>query len=188
MAIQIGGTTVIDNSRNLTNIASIFSCTGIASQVEAEAGTSSTTLMTPERVAQAIAALAGGSVINRIQRGSTSYGSTAPITAVDLTKSFISQGNRGTVSGGAAAAAGPWPPAPAPVGGVAATLALAATGAGAARLTDPTTVTVDSGGGGVNTGTIVIVSRPAPQGGNTALGPVTVSNSGAVDWEVIEFI
>ena len=36
MAIQISGTTVIDNSRNLTNIESIAG-NGIATQAEAEA-------------------------------------------------------------------------------------------------------------------------------------------------------
>lgn len=93
MAIQISGTTVIDNSRNLTNIASIFSCTGIASKAEAEAGTSSTKLMTPLRVAQAIAALAGGSVIKSIQRGvittisQSSY--TVTISSVDTSKTML---------------------------------------------------------------------------------------------------
>ena len=111
MAIQISGTTVIDNSRNLTNVVNITasgSISGniIATQGEAEAGTSSTKLMTPQRVAQAIAAL-GGNVINRIQRGSSSYSpSTAPpasggytiavpITSVNTSKSFISQAWRG---------------------------------------------------------------------------------------------
>ena len=99
MAILIGGTTIIDNSRNLTNVASIFSCTGVASQAEAEAGTSNTVLMTPLRVAQAISAL-GGQVINRIQRGSTSVvGGYTPsvsifITSVNTAKSFISQGQK----------------------------------------------------------------------------------------------
>lgn len=183
MAIQIGGTTVIDNSRNLTNIASIFSCTGIASQAEAEAGTSSTKLMTPERVAQAIAELAGGSVINNIQRGSTSYGGTAPITSVDVTKSFISQGNRGTITGGEATKYN-FGPSPTDITGI--SFAMAATGSGSARLTSPTVVTVSSGGGSA-TGEVVIPRSP-PQGGPITIGPVTVSQSGTVDWEVIEFI
>jgi len=92
MAVQISGTTVIDNSRNLTNIASIFSCTGIASQAEAEAGTSSTKLMTPLRVAQAISALQG-SVINNIQRGvvqpftNFNSGTTATVTITSVNTS-----------------------------------------------------------------------------------------------------
>jgi hypothetical protein len=183
MAIQIGGTTVIDNSRNLTNIASIFSCTGIASQAEAEAGISSTTLMTPERVAQAIAALTGGSVINNIQRGSTLYGSTVPITSVDITKSFISQGNRGTIKGGEAGIGEYQNPFPQYNGF---SFAMAATGSGSARLTSPTEVTVTSGGGSV-TGSI-LVTRPSIYGGPITFGPVVVDQSGRVDWEVIEFI
>ena len=62
MAIQISGTTVIDNSRNLTNIESIAG-NGIATQAEAEAGTNNNQVMTPLRVSQAISALASsGSV------------------------------------------------------------------------------------------------------------------------------
>ncbi len=53
MAIQISGTTVIDNSRNLTNIESV-SGNGIATQAEAEAGTNNDQIMTPLRVSQAI--------------------------------------------------------------------------------------------------------------------------------------
>ena len=64
MAIQISGTTVIDNSRNLTNggVACAESVTGnwVATQAEAEAGTNNDQVMTPFRVAQAIAALATG--------------------------------------------------------------------------------------------------------------------------------
>ena len=64
MAIQISSCTVIDNSRNLTNIgsASATSLGGnwIATQGEAEAGTDNTQVMTPLRVSQAIAALGGG--------------------------------------------------------------------------------------------------------------------------------
>lgn len=63
MAIQISGTTVIDNSRNLTNIESV-SGNGIATQAEAEAGTNNDQIMTPLRVSQAIAALAGGGMVD----------------------------------------------------------------------------------------------------------------------------
>ncbi len=38
MAIQISGTTVIDSSRNITNVES-YSGNGVATQAEAEAGT-----------------------------------------------------------------------------------------------------------------------------------------------------
>ena len=55
MAIQISGTTVIDNSRNITNFESV-SGNGIASQAEAEAGTNNDQVMTPLRVAQSITA------------------------------------------------------------------------------------------------------------------------------------
>jgi len=64
MAIQISGTTVIDNSRNLQSIttacADMAAGNWIATQGEAEAGTDNTQVMTPLRVSQAIAALGGG--------------------------------------------------------------------------------------------------------------------------------
>jgi len=64
MAIQISGTTVIDNSRNITNggVACADSVAGnwVATQAEAEAGTNNDQVMTPLRVSQAIAALATG--------------------------------------------------------------------------------------------------------------------------------
>jgi hypothetical protein len=63
MAIKISGSTVVDNSRNLTCIvtACADSAAGnwIATQAEAEAGTDNTQVMTPCRVAQAISKLAG---------------------------------------------------------------------------------------------------------------------------------
>jgi len=61
MAIQISGTTVIDNSRNITNFESVAG-NGIATQAEAEAGTNNDQVMTPLRVTQAIAAAGGGMV------------------------------------------------------------------------------------------------------------------------------
>ena len=62
MAIKINGITVIDNSRNLTNIVdinganvnSILTTSNVATQAQAEAGTDNTTVMTPLRVSQAI--------------------------------------------------------------------------------------------------------------------------------------
>jgi hypothetical protein len=59
MAIQISGTTVIDNSRNFSSIESI-SGNGVATQAEAEAGTNNDQIMTPLRVKQAIEATSGG--------------------------------------------------------------------------------------------------------------------------------
>ena len=68
MAIQISGTTVIDNSRNLTNggVACANSVAGnwVATQAEAEAGTNNNQVMTPLRVSQAISALAGGGMVD----------------------------------------------------------------------------------------------------------------------------
>jgi hypothetical protein len=55
MAIQISGTTVIDNSRNITNFESVAG-NGVATQAEAEAGTNNDQVMTPLRVAQSVAA------------------------------------------------------------------------------------------------------------------------------------
>jgi len=63
MAIQISGTTVIDDSRNITNIDTICgdSADGdwVATREEAENGFINNQLMTPLRVRQAIAALGG---------------------------------------------------------------------------------------------------------------------------------
>jgi hypothetical protein len=161
MAIQISGTNVIDNSRNLVNTVNITASGTInggivATKAQAETGTDNTKLMTPLRVAEAIAAL-GGQVINRIQRGSTVYGSgsniATPITTVDLGKSFVSQGDRqdgaGDVEFGSIVAA-------------------AIGGGGSARLTSATTLTISS-----------------PPGVNLPF--LFIPNSGTVDWEVIEF-
>lgn len=93
MSIQISGTTVIDQNRYIQNIQAYYG-PGVASQAEAEAGTNNDQLMTPLRVAQAIAS-AGGSVIKRVQRGYTSVymapypPSPAPITTVDINKSML---------------------------------------------------------------------------------------------------
>ena len=93
MSIQISGTTVIDQNKYIQNIAAYYG-PGVASQAEAEAGTNNDQLMTPLRVAQAIAS-AGGSVIKRIQRGSSSVymapypPAPAPITTVDISKTMV---------------------------------------------------------------------------------------------------
>ena len=77
-----------------------FATPTIASQAEAEAGTENTKMMTPLRVAQAIAAQ-GGSVIQSIQRGTTAYNNNtvnASITAVNMSKTFVNTSNRGHCS------------------------------------------------------------------------------------------
>ena len=80
MAIQISGTTVIDNSRNLTNggVACADSVSGnwVATQAEAEAGTDNTQVMTPLRVSQAISALGGGMVDDDINWSGCNVGCT----------------------------------------------------------------------------------------------------------------
>ena len=58
MAIQISGTTVISDSKAITNVVS-YSGDGVATQAEAEAGTNNDQLMTPLRVKQAIEAMGG---------------------------------------------------------------------------------------------------------------------------------
>jgi len=63
MAIQIGGTTVINDSKAITNVVS-YSGDGVATQGEAEAGTNNDQLMTPLRVKQAIEAMAGSQLPN----------------------------------------------------------------------------------------------------------------------------
>lgn len=75
MAIKVSGTTVIDDSRNLTNIESVAG-NGIATQSEAETGTNNDQIMTPLRVAQAIAAIGGnvgGTVIKYPSGGSSPF-------------------------------------------------------------------------------------------------------------------
>jgi hypothetical protein len=78
MAIQISGTTVIDNSRNITNggVACANSVAGnwVATQAEAEAGTNNDQVMTPLRVSQAIAALGGGMVDDDINWSACNVG------------------------------------------------------------------------------------------------------------------
>ena len=163
MAIQISGTNVIDNDKNLVNAVNItasgtISGNIVATKAQAETGTDNTKLMTPLRVAEAITAL-GGQVINRIQRGSTSVDSApgagaaagevnVPITSVNTAKSMISQGNRGNIRQN-------------PVSSF-------YVGSGSARLTTSTNVAVTTGDGG-----------PPPSS--------PVQNSTSVDWEVIEF-
>lgn len=185
MAIQINGTTVIDNSRNITNVQGYYG-NGVATKAEAEAGTNNNQLMTPLRVKQAID-VGDVSVIKRIQRGSTTvtttgtfvpwFGSSssltgnspsatvnAPITSVSTVKAFISQGVRGKVSGIIGRGSG--------VGD-----GLIMDGDNAsARLTSSSNVAVTSGQGkpGIN---------DDPFGGNRP--PLIISAT--VDWEVIEF-
>ena len=192
MAIQISGTTVIDNSRNLTNIASIFSCTGIASQAEAEAGSSSTKLMTPQRVAQAISALGGGGVINRIQRGTTTVTSpggnspwlgptggnadggsstTVTITSVDTGKTFLSSSVSGA-PGGKVFHRGMLTPSPGGIGygGI-------REGGASVELTNATTITIKGGQGGLGVSGNPSFSQNFPG----------FPSSNYVSWEVIEF-
>ncbi len=116
MTIQISGTTVIDQNRYIQNIQAYYG-PGIASQAEAQAGTNNDQLMTPLRVKQSVLSNGLTTVINRIQRGSTTATSpnaqvpwqsypqqNAPapsgttnvsLSSVNTGKAFVSQGNRG---------------------------------------------------------------------------------------------
>ena len=81
MAIQISGTNVIDNDRNLTNTVNItasgtISGDIVATQAQAETGTDNTKLMTPLRVAEAITALGGGMVDDDINWSACAVGCT----------------------------------------------------------------------------------------------------------------
>jgi hypothetical protein len=163
MAIQISGTTVIDNSRNITNVEGYYG-NGIATQAEAEAGTNNNQLMTPLRVKQAIDA-GGGSVINRIQRGVSSFTQSATnvsITSVNTGKTFISSSVRGNV-GAASAASGN------------SAYGYAFTGTCTVQLTSATNIQHQSGSG---------ITVPS---GWTA-PPTTINQSGSISWEVIEFL
>jgi hypothetical protein len=171
MAIQISGTNVIDNSRNLVNTVNITASGTInggivATQAQAQAGTDNTKLMTPLRVAEAIAAL-GGDVINRIQRGTTAVNSPSPpsggptaqgtvnvpLTSVNTAKSLVS-----ATAAGHFLFTGP---------------GLNWTGSGSATLTSSTNLNALSGKGWTVVG---------PFGG---LNHYT--NSTTIQWEVIEF-
>jgi hypothetical protein len=157
MAIQINGTTVVDNSRQITNVNGYYG-PGVATQAEAESGTNNDQLMTPLRVKQAIDA-GGGSVINRIQRGSTAFSNNnvnASITSVDTGKAFVSSSCRGTILRGSPQYSdGDY----------------TATGSGSAQLTASTTIQIRAGVG--------LPYAPYQYTG--------IANAGTVDWEVIEF-
>ena len=91
MSIKISGTDVIDNDKHIVNVVGYYG-PGIATQAEAETGTDNSQLMTPLRVAQAIAA-AGGSVVKSIQRGQCQFNpngvnASTAITAVNASKSI----------------------------------------------------------------------------------------------------
>ena len=84
----------VDAQGRITAAANGSAAPTIATQAEAEAGTENTKMMTPLRVAQAIAALGGGSVINSIQRGVFTYNSynvssNTTITSVDTAKTMV---------------------------------------------------------------------------------------------------
>ena len=124
MAIQIGGTQVISNGKDLQNIRNStlngwINGSVVATKAMAEAGSLNDRLMTPLRVKEAINAI-GGNVIKRVIRGSTAYSSyyyayrrqgnndkpgesgeansvLISIPSINTAKSFISQGTRGSV-------------------------------------------------------------------------------------------
>jgi hypothetical protein len=170
MAIQISGTTVIDNSRNLTNTVNI-SASGtiagdiIATQAVAQAGTDNTKLMTPLRVAEAIAAL-GGQVINRIQKGATAYSgpsaTNVPITSVDTSKSMIVQEVKGNYIR--------------VFTGIGADLLMEGFHPGSATLSSSTQVTITP---------TTIPFNVGPSPGDP--GARVTYSSGTIEWQVIEF-
>tara|TARA_B100000212_G_C27346455_1_gene521516 strand:+ start:403 stop:1002 length:600 start_codon:yes stop_codon:yes gene_type:complete len=112
MTIRVRGTIIVDDQRNIDNIVN-FSAAGnlsgsiIATKTQAEAGTLNTKIMTPQRVAEAIAALfpeaeEAGSVIKSIQRGTTYFSGSSPITvnlssAVNASKAFITSSVRSDI-------------------------------------------------------------------------------------------
>jgi len=84
----------VDGGATFTGSVSANTASGdwVATQADAETGTDNTKIMTPLRVAQAIAAL-GGSVINSIQRGiittSSNNTNTATISSVNTSKTMV---------------------------------------------------------------------------------------------------
>jgi hypothetical protein len=121
-----------------------------------KAGTDNTKMMTPLRVAQAIAAQ-GGSVIQSIQRGTTTFSNNTvnvSITSVNTSKSFISSSSRGTILTASGSNS-----------------RFAASGSATSQLTSSTNVQVVAG---------TPLTAAAYQYG-------AIANSGTVTWEVIEF-
>ena len=156
MTIQISGTTVIDQNRYIQNVVGYYG-PGIATQAEAQSGTNNDQLMTPLRVKESVQANGTTSVINRVQRGSTSFNTPAtnvPIASVNTGKSFISQSPRafiGVVQGDGTKGQPPY--------------FLVSTGT--ARLSSSTNVIV--------------------QGGNNPGYYGSKNEFGTIDWEVVEF-
>ena len=113
MTIRVKGTIIVDDQRNLSNIVNIsaggnLSGSIVATKTQAEAGTLNTKIMTPQRVAEAIAALfpeaeEAGSVIKSIQRGTTYFSGSSPVTVnlsstVNASKAFISSSVRSDIT------------------------------------------------------------------------------------------
>ena len=170
MAIQISGTNVIDNDKNLVNAVNItasgtISGDIVATQAQAETGTDNTKLMTPLRVAEAITAL-GGSVINRIQKGATAFSGPAnvnvPITSVDTTKTMLIQATLGNHF-----FVGPSPAQPYDKQGF---------GPGTANLPSSTQVTFSA---------VSVPFNVAPSPGDP--GARIAWTSGTIEWQVVEF-
>lgn len=91
-AVTISGAVTINDAVTISG-NEVYDKGDIATQAEAEAGTNNTQVMTPLRVAQAIAALSGGSVIKSIQRfsGSTTTQTTnVTISSVNMSKTMLS--------------------------------------------------------------------------------------------------
>ena len=166
MAIQIGGTQVISNGKDLQNIRNStlngwINGSVVATKAMAESGSINDRIMTPLRVKEAINAI-GGNVIKRVIRGSTNYNNNGYTgsdyetrvnlgVTINMTKAFITQGNRGAsiFMGGRYRGDGGF------------------VGTGSARVTSSTTITVTAG--------------------NTASYYGRDAQAGIVDWELIEF-
>lgn len=86
VALDIG--TPSDSSVTFSKVAS----GAVASQAEAEAGTASNKLMTPQRTAQAIVALVYDVIADRVYASYATYGSTTALMAIDDSIPQISEG------------------------------------------------------------------------------------------------
>ena len=76
MSIQVNGTVVISNNREIQNVIS-YSGPGVASKEEAETATNNNKLMTPLRVKESILVNGLTTVIKSIQRGQTQITNTS---------------------------------------------------------------------------------------------------------------
>lgn len=101
--VSVGGSAVTATAAELNVLDGI---TAIASQAQAEAGTSSTTLMTPQRAKQAIDALVGAANAGLAYGAVGTYAYLGSISTISGSTTLASPGS--TVAGSSLQAVGPY--------------------------------------------------------------------------------